>query len=106
MNRIAFILVSVVLVSVASAQNKNLPVVKQTSFKKDSFYITKYGAKADGITLNTNAINTAINECSKKGGGVVVVPAGLWLTGPVELKSNVNLHLQKSATACQIHRAN
>src|SRR6476620_9774017 len=72
-------------------------VVKQPAFKKDSFYITKYGAKNDGIFMNTAAINTAINEYSKKGGGVVVVPAGLWLTGPIELKSNVNLHLKKSA---------
>ena len=54
-------------------------VVKQPVFRKDSFYITKFGAKNDGIFMNTNAINTAINECSKKGGGVVVIPAGLWL---------------------------
>src|SRR6478752_4575580 len=72
-------------------------VVKQPVFRKDSFYITKFGAKNDGIFMNTNAINTAINECSKKGGGVVVIPAGLWLTGPIELKSNVNLHLQRNA---------
>src|SRR6266498_5797307 len=80
-----------------SAQNNKLPVVKQPFFKKDSFYITKYGAKADGITLNTTAISNAINDCNKKGGGVVVIPVGIWLTGPIELKSNVNLHLQKNA---------
>jgi polygalacturonase len=72
-------------------------VVKQTVFRKDSVYITKFGAKNDGVFLNTGAINTAINECSKRGGGVVVVPAGFWLTGPIELKSNVNLHLKKNA---------
>lgn len=76
---------------------KRLPVIQQPVFKKDSFNITRYGAKADGLTLNTNAINTAINDCSKKGGGVVVIPSGFWLTGPIELKSNVNLHLQKNA---------
>lgn len=84
-----------VLVLVAGAQR--YPVVQRTSFKKDSFLITKYGATADGFTLNTTAINNAIDACNKKGGGVVVVPAGLWMTGPVVLKSNVNLHLQKGA---------
>ena len=73
------------------------PVVQQTSFKKDSFYITKFGARNDGLYLNTISINNAIDECSEKGGGVVVIPPGLWLTGPLVLKSNVNLHLQKNA---------
>lgn len=77
---------------------KNLPKVTQPVFRKDTINITRYGAKPDGMTLNTQAINTAIEECSKKGGGVVVVPPGLWLTGPVVLKSNVNLHLKKTAT--------
>ncbi|HVK97719.1 MAG TPA: glycoside hydrolase family 28 protein, partial [Flavisolibacter sp.] len=81
--------------SVASAQK--LPVVKQTSFRKDTFNIAKFGAKPDGITLNTKSINDAIDAANKKGGGVVVIPSGLWLTGPVVLKSNVNLHLQKNA---------
>src|SRR5438105_10745281 len=79
-----------------SAQNK-LPVIEQTSFKKDSFNITKFGAVADGITLNTKSINAAIEACNKKGGGAVVVPAGLWMTGPLVLKSNVNLYLKKGA---------
>lgn len=74
-----------------------MPVIKEPVFKKDSFCINRYGAKADGLTLNTTAINNAINDCNKKGGGVVVIPSGLWLTGPIELKSNVNLHLQKNA---------
>src|SRR6478735_5348038 len=81
--------------SVVFAQK--LPVVQKTSFKKDSVYITKYGAKDDGITLNTKSINDAIDACNKKGGGVVVIPEGLWLTGPIELKSNVNLYLKRNA---------
>jgi len=97
MNRVIFFFGFLIFSFSVSAQNNKLPVVKQTAFKKDSFYITKFGGKADGITINTNSINSAINECSKKGGGIVVIPAGLWLTGPIELKSNVNLHLQKNA---------
>jgi polygalacturonase len=96
MNRACIFLGLLIFSSSVFAQNK-LPVVKQPVFKKDSFYITKYGAKADGVFLNTSSINAAINDCNKKGGGVVVVPGGLWLTGPIELKSNVNLHLQKNA---------
>jgi polygalacturonase len=79
----------------AKAQNK--PVIQQTSFRKDTLNITKFGAVADGITLNTKAIQATIDACNKKGGGVVVVPAGLWMTAPIEIKSNVNLHLQKGA---------
>ncbi len=85
----------------ASAQTyswTNLPKISQPVFRKDTLNITAYGAKPDGYTLNTKAINAAILACSQKGGGVVLVPAGLWLTGPVELKSNVNLHLRKAAT--------
>ena len=73
------------------------PTIKSVSFKKDSFNITRYGAKADGITLNTKPINDAIDACNKKGGGVVVIPKGFWLSGPIVLKSNVNLHLQHNA---------
>jgi len=83
--------------SLSTAAQNTLPVIQSTAFKKDSFYITKFGAKADGVTLNTKAINDAIDACNKKGGGVVVIPSGLWVTGPVVLKSNVNLHLQKGS---------
>ena len=79
------------------AQKKTVPVIQTTLFKKDTFNILNYGAKPDGLTLNTKSINDAISDCNKKGGGVVVIPTGLWITGPVELKSNVNLHLQRNA---------
>ncbi|UOG76542.1 glycosyl hydrolase family 28 protein [Hymenobacter tibetensis] len=74
----------------------DLPVVLQPYFNKDTFNIVKYGAVADGQTLNTEAFRKAIEACSQKG-GVVLVPRGLWLTGPIELKSNVNLHVQRGA---------
>ena len=75
----------------------NLPKVAKTVFKKDTISIVKFGAVNDGLSLNTKAINSAILACNKNGGGVVLVPKGLWLTGPIELKSNVNLHLQENA---------
>ncbi|MBD2700069.1 glycoside hydrolase family 28 protein [Spirosoma sp. BT702] len=76
----------------------NLPKITQPTFRKDTISILAYGAKPDGVTLNTKAINAAIATCNQNGGGVVLVPAGIWITGPVELKSNVNLHLKKAAT--------
>ncbi|MDB5234345.1 MAG: family lipase [Hymenobacter sp.] len=74
----------------------DLPVVLQAAFKKDTFNLTKYGAVADGQTLNTEAFRKAIDACAVNG-GTVVVPRGLWLTGPIVLKSNVNLHLATGA---------
>ena len=79
------------------SQENNLPQIKTTSFKNDTVNIEKFGAKADGITLNTKSINDAIADMHNKGGGVVLIPEGLWLTGPIELKSNVNLHLKRNA---------
>jgi polygalacturonase len=76
---------------------ENLPKVKEPHFKKDTFNIIRYGAIADGITLNTKNINKAIIDCNAKGGGVVLVPGGMWLTGPIEMKSNVNLHIVRDA---------
>src|SRR5580658_6787939 len=75
----------------------HLPVITRPAFEKDSFFITAYGAVPDGITLNTAAINAAIEDCRRKGGGVVVVPQGLWVTGPVVLRSHVNLDVTRAA---------
>jgi polygalacturonase len=74
-----------------------LPKVQPPVFKKNIFNIVSYGAIPDGITLSTKSINAAIDDCNKKGGGIVLVPKGLWLTGPIVLKSNVNLHLERNA---------
>lgn len=75
-----------------------LPVVNTPRFRKDTLSISRFGAIPDGQFLNTKNINTAIDAMAKKGGGVVLVPPGLWLTGPVVLKSNINLHLATGAT--------
>jgi len=82
----------------AFAQKEKLPVIKSAVFKKDTINIKKHGAVADGNTLNTKSINGAIDALNKKGGGVVLIPAGLWLTGPIVLKNNINLHLAAGAT--------
>jgi polygalacturonase len=83
--------------SAMAQQKQSLPIIQQVKFKKDTTDIVSFGAKGDGITLNTESINKTIASVSEKGGGVVLIPSGLWLTGPIELKSNVNLHLKRDA---------
>lgn len=61
------------------------------------FVITSYRAKAGGTVINTRAIASAIEAAAKDGGGRVVVPKGVWLTGPVHLLSGVELHLAEGA---------
>ena len=76
----------------------NVNKITTPKFKKDTFDIIRFGAKINSDLLSTTAINNAILACSKNGGGVVLIPTGLWKTGPIVLKSNVNLHLAKTAT--------
>lgn len=74
-----------------------LPKIYAPHFKRDTFNILNYGAIADGMTLNSVAINKAIDECAQKGGGTVLIPMGSYVTGPIIMKSNINLHLAKGA---------
>lgn len=98
MKKILVIFVAAFITSAVLAQKAKLPVVISPKFKKDTSNIVKFGAIPDGHTLNTKSINAAIEAQAKRGGGVVLIPAGLWLTGPVVLKSNINLHLATGAT--------
>ncbi len=62
------------------------------------YNIRDFGAKGDGTTLDTNALQAAINECAKDGGGTVLVPAGVFQIGITEIKSNVTLHIAAGGT--------
>lgn len=66
-------------------------------FPARDFDVTKFGAVADGKTTNTTAFRVAIAACAQAGGGRVVVPAGKYYTGPIHLRSGVNLHLAEGA---------
>ncbi len=61
---------------------------------KTNYNVTEYGAKADGKTLDTEAIQKAIDECANNGGGTVDFPAGNYLSGTIIIKDNVVLNLQ------------
>lgn len=71
--------------------------VSVPQFADRDFNILAYGAKSGGIYKNTAEINNAIDDCFKSGGGRVIIPHGLWLTGPITLKSNVNLFTESGA---------
>jgi len=81
-----------------SQSNPRQQTIRIPKFRKDTFSITRYGANLKNEGLFTTAIMKAINECNSKGGGVVLIPSGMWKTGPFQLKSNVNLHLATGAT--------
>lgn len=61
------------------------------------YNINDYGAVSGGQTIVTRNIQRAIDDCSGKGGGRVIVPAGIYLSGSLQLKSNVELHLESGA---------
>jgi polygalacturonase len=102
-------LAALLAASTVSAQNPSandpwsrlpgiLANIKAPTFPARDFIITNFGAKSDGVTDATEAIRNAISECAGKGGGRVVVPDGVFLTGPILLKSGVNLYVSKGAT--------
>lgn len=84
-----------------SARYRDLPVeMSQVSlpvFPDLRVSLLDFGAKGDGVTLNTDAFQQAMAFLSKKGGGHLDVPAGVWFTGPIEFKDNVDLHLAQGA---------
>src|SRR6266540_2412110 len=72
--------------------------IKAPGFAARDFDVTKYGAVGDNVKDNTAAFRAAISACRRAGGGRVVVPAGEFLTGAIELKSGVSLHVMSSGT--------
>lgn len=67
------------------------------TLRAQTFNILDYGAKNDTNVLSTDAFNKAIDACNKRGGGKVIVPAGIYKSGTIYLKSNVDLHLEQGA---------
>lgn len=79
----------------------NLPVEMPTpalaEIPSRSVNILDFGGVGDGLTLNTEAFSKAIAALDKQGGGRLVVPAGIWLSGLISLKDNIELHLERGA---------
>src|ERR687894_219555 len=72
--------------------------IRPPKFPARDFPITDFGARAGVEFDNTEAIRKAIEACNRAGGGRVVIPAGVFMTGAIHLKSNVNLHVSEGAT--------
>lgn len=70
-----------------------MPVLSRPVFPNNQVSVTDFGGVGDGIALNTEAFAKAMDALSAKGGGTLIVPQGVWLTGPIVFKSNINMHL-------------
>ncbi len=85
----------------------NLPVELEAptlaSFPDNSVVLTDFGGVGNGLELNTEPFRKAISALEKLGGGHLVVPAGIWLTGPISLKDNIDLHLDRGAVIMATH---
>lgn len=71
--------------------------VSEPKIPNRSVSVADFGGVADGMTLNTEAFAKAVEALVAKGGGHLVVPSGIWLTGPIELKSCIDLHVCQNA---------
>lgn len=72
-------------------------ILSQSAVDNKIYSITSYGAIGDGKTLNTTAIQKAIDDCRQHGGGTIEIPTGNFVTGTLRLYSNMNLYLQPGA---------
>lgn len=107
MKKIIISLLALLAVTVVQANNdyakyyKNLPVQMPQptlpTIPDNQVSILDCGGKGDGLTLNTEAFAKAISQLNKQGGGHLNVPAGIYLTGLISLKDNIDLHLEKNA---------
>ena len=74
-----------------------MPRVNEATFPDYSVNILDFGAVSDGYTDNSKAFSDAIDAVAANGGGKVIVPRGIFVTGPIIMKSHVNLHVEDGA---------
>lgn len=101
MNRRTFLAASTALLARGADTDPEASVrarIKPPEFPNRDFEVTKYGARGDGSMLCTDAIHKAIAACSEAGGGRVIIPSGVFLTGAIHLKTGVNLRVSEGAT--------
>jgi polygalacturonase len=101
LNRRAFLISTAVQAAAATIPGWNADAIvsriKPPVFPNRDFDITRYGASNDGRADSTEAIAKAIDACASAGGGRVLVPDGVFVTGAIRLKTDVNLHLADQA---------
>lgn len=74
-----------------------MPKLNKPTFPNNQVSVADFGGISDGVTLNTNAFEKAMEALDKKGGGTLIVPSGVWYTGPIVFRSNINMYLEKGA---------
>ena len=74
-----------------------MPQIHKPVFPNHTVTLSDFGGIPDGIQLNSEAFEKAFAALAGQGGGTLVVPAGIWLTGPIVFRSNIHLHLEKGA---------
>ena len=74
-----------------------MPEIKRPNIPGNEINIADFGGKNDGRTLNTEVFAKAMRTLKEKGGGRIIVPSGIWLTGPIEFENNTELHLEVGA---------
>src|SRR5215471_12936555 len=74
-----------------AAQQASQPAAGDAGIR--TYNVRAFGAKGDGTTLDTAAVQSAIDACARDRGGTVLIPAGDFVVGTIELKTNVTLHL-------------
>jgi polygalacturonase len=81
----------------SSIPEYHLPTIEPPAFKNNVCNIRDYGAISNDQRAITSALASAIDDCFRKGGGRVIIPRGEWKTGPIHLKSNINIELEEGA---------
>ena len=74
-----------------------MPKVPIPAFPNRTYNVADFGADPPGIMLSTEAIQLAIDDCNANGGGTVIIPEGIYMTGPISLKSNVRLYTEPNS---------
>ena len=85
------------LADITSSASFAMPDIQLPVISERPFSVLDYGADRTGAELCTEAFQKAIDEANAAGGGTVIVPAGVYLTGPIELKSNVRLYTEHNS---------
>ena len=75
----------------------DMPRVERPSIPDRAALLSDFGGIGDGVASNTNVFSAAIDALASRGGGRLIVPAGIWRTGPIELKSHIELYVDKDA---------
>ena len=75
----------------------DMPKVAVPEFPNRTYNVLDFGADNTGVALATEAIQSAIDQCTAEGGGTVIIPEGIYTTGPITLKSNVRLYTEKNS---------